>query len=374
MNRTIARLVHWVSLPVVAGALGYLVMRDPAARELWQEVMGGPMIDFPAAIELGEQNWGKEVRARFLIANRGRRQLVLDQFRLSCACASLQLESFVRWTPQEPLRIAPGAEEWMEMRINIRAQIGAPFRTAAYFRTNDPTRPEAAIEFLISNVTGGISAIPTSLAFGDVALGADASRVLEIRDTSARPRAMKRVASSNPDQFRVRLLPGVKATGPPSKEMPTIFLGRIEVLLKTSEPGAIAGHVLIDLDDPSGTQDKVRVTARVVPLLEAFPSCVVLPRSSSKGPIYFMDCLCRSPMGKRLALRPTDIPPGVSVEIASVPDNPSQQIARISFRPDTANPAVADLDQSVRFRALVGDMETTLAIPVRVHLHAGSFR
>jgi hypothetical protein len=140
--------------------------------------------------------------------------------------------------------------------------------------------------------------------------------------------------------------------------------------LQSSVPRRIDGYVLVTLDDISITPDKVPVTGTVVAAVEAFPSTVLLPRQSSTGPIYSLECLCRSSSGLPLRLRSEDLPAGISAEIKSAGDNPNQQTVRVSIKPELTKQAIGDRDNLLRFRAQVGEKEETLVIPLRIEREA----
>ncbi len=57
-----------------------------------------------------------------------------------------------------------------------------------FFRTNDPARPHASLSAIISKVTGGISAFPVVVEFGEVPQGVEARRVVDILDFAQSPR------------------------------------------------------------------------------------------------------------------------------------------------------------------------------------------
>ena len=63
------------------------------------------------------------------------------------------------------------------------------------FRTNDPDRPEVAIEASVSRVKAGVSTIPTSASFGTLSLGTKARQVLDVYDSADKPRTVEQVTS-----------------------------------------------------------------------------------------------------------------------------------------------------------------------------------
>ncbi|HZU37793.1 MAG TPA: DUF1573 domain-containing protein, partial [Gemmataceae bacterium] len=294
----------WLAAPALGFALAFVLVRDPSLQRQWQAVFGGPaVLECPETIELGEQDWGMQVTARFDIRNIGHSVLAIDQIRTNCVCSSIDQDGEDgKPVPVETLNISPGARARVLLRVNIRSQVGAPFRSAVLFRTNDPSHPEARIEVASPNVRGGVTPVPTRVDFGTVRPGESASRLLEIRDTAIKPRSIKTVESSRPELFRVRLLSAKTHKGGAKSALPGTLLGRVEIRLRPSTPQAIRGYVQITLDDASVTQNQIPVTGTVRAPVEAIPGTVFLPRKSSSGPIYRITCVCRTTNDKPLHL------------------------------------------------------------------------
>ncbi len=354
-----------IAVPFVAGAITVAVRSGVLYRE-WAALTGGdPVLDCPATVELGEYEQGQQAVARFSVANRGGGELVIDQVRANnCACSGLEREVEGEFVRVETLRLGRGEQAELSTRIGVRGQANGPMRNLLTFRTNDPTRPKADIAVVITRVTGGVFTVPTSVVFADVPVGTGARQVVEVRDFAVRPRKIQRVSSSDPDRLIVRLL---EAESPgPAEEQPAAgaLIGRLEISARTHEVGPMDGTVLIHLDDASHPPDSVPVIGRVVPLVAIAPASVVLPRASGAGPLYFAQCACRSTTGKPLALELLEAPAGLSAVVIPVAGNPGLQMVRVEWKPDAAGPA--DTEQRVRFRARLGDHETTLDISVRL--------
>ncbi len=361
--------VAWVGVPLLLGAVAYVESSVGFGRlwATWTHVR--PVLELPPPLDLGERELGETVVARFTVANRGGGELLIDQVRVNCACSGLEREVEGQFVRVESLRLGPNEQTDLVLRLSVRGQAGSAVRNGVLFRTNDPDYPEAAVTAVVSRITGGVTAKPASVAFGAVPVGGEARRVFEVRDTAAKTRAIKRVVSASPERFSARLLPQESPSESTAEEGSGALLGRVEVTLLTQQIGPADGEVLVYLDDAVRQPDAVLVTGRVVAVVAASPSSLVLPRSSGAGPVYFGECLCRSNTGKPLSLTLDSAPPGVSAVISVVRDNPSIRIVRIEWKPDPDG-HVPEAPQPVRFRACAGDQEMVLEILVHVRRSA----
>jgi hypothetical protein len=366
------RVLPWLCAPLLGIVLSYAVGAVDFRRQ-WAILAGAdPVLECPKTIQLPEQEIGQTAVARLRLSNRGRADLLIDEVRTNCSCSGLEREADGESARVESLQIKPQEQVELAMRVSARGPIGSSLRNVVTFRTNDPTRPTARIEVVVPRITGGITTVPASVVFANVAVGGSARQTFEVRDTAVRPRKLLRVSSSQPERFGVRLL-GPDSGGKKNEQTEGgELLGHVEVLVDAREPGPRDGAVTIELDDPSRPPDSVPVTGRVAPLVEALPSSIELPRHSEAGPLYWAQCICRSTEGKALKLVPQDVPPGISAVISSTPDNPALQTVRIQWDRGVAGDPGPDKKSIVRFRARFGDQETLLEIPVRLHRADGS--
>lgn len=147
-----------------------------------------PVFSADAERELGVCERGMHTTARFNVANPGATVLRLSEFRMSCSCESLTVEGSGEVGPDDEVLVPPGDTVVLEWRLKARAPIGAVERNMVFFRTNDPARPQASLSAIISKVTGGISAFPVVVEFGEVPQGVEARRVVDILDFAQSPR------------------------------------------------------------------------------------------------------------------------------------------------------------------------------------------
>ncbi len=356
-----------LAMPLFAGLLGsaFFTGRLQAFYKVY--IRRDPVLEMPTVLDLGKQERGKVVVARFKVANRGGGDLVLNQVRTTCVCSGLEWEVNGRFVPVDSLRLNPGQETEMAVRVVVRAQIGTEMRNAIFFHTNDPAIPEGGIVVAIPKVTGGINASPTQVLFGDIPVDTEVCQIIEIRDPATPPRAIREVTSTNPDRFTVCFRPARLGEGSSgTKQSEGVLLGRIEVSPRTQTPGAFRGEVKIFLGDESRSPESILVTGRVVPMVEASPATLVLPRASGEGPLYFATSICRSTGGLPLQLSLQSAPEGVSAVISPVDGNPSLQAVRIEWKPVTAECPPKPKDLVVRFRARVGDRDTPVGIRLRL--------
>jgi hypothetical protein len=323
-------------------------------------------------IDMGEHEVGQVAVAHFIVANRGGRDLIVDQIRSSCVCAGLEIEEDGKFLSVESLRLKAGQETKLALRISVRGQPGTAMRVTVGFHTNDPDCPEAALQAVVPRVTGGIDVSPTTVIFGTVAAGANAREVLEIRDAASTPRAITKVASTSPDVFTARLLPATDESGVKPQGTSGVLIGRVEVMLRPRISGPVDGAVLIYVNDDKRLPHSVPVTGRIAALVEVTPSELVLPRASASGPVYFGKCICRTFTGKPLTLSVDAAPRDISVKTSVAPWVPGSSVIQIEWKPQSHNGQEALCHKVLRFRARVGDEETTFSITVTCR-RAGAF-
>jgi hypothetical protein len=327
-----------------------------------------PVLRLPPTLDLGDRELGSVFVPRFTLTNAGRRELVIDDIRSSCACTGLEREMDGRHVRIESLRVAPGESAELVMRVAIRGRIGEPTRNQIRFRTNDPNQPEASIEVVVAHVTGGIVAVPSNLAFGTLVLGQENRQLLEIRDNAGHCRSITRVVSSAPSRFSVRLLSAKEiARRSIQEDRFANLIGLLEVTVPAGELGTIDGEVLVYLDEPERPPDRVSVSARVANLVEAFPSVLTLPRSSGSGPLFSGNCIVRanSAESESMVLRVDSLPSGIEVEFEPNKLESRSQLVRIEWRGNTAALEAEEV-RHLRLKATVGARECLVEIPVRI--------
>lgn len=352
-----------VALLAAALLAGYLFS---SKLGLWS---GHPEIEFPATLDLGKHEVGDQVVKPYVIANRGRADLVISEIRTSasCSCAGLERLDNGQYVRIEALTIPPGAHADLVLRFAVRgAPIGGPLRNVLELQTNDPKHPVARIEFIVDYVSGGFHLSPGAHVFGIVPRGAKVQQVVEVRDKATSPRTIERISSTD-RRIQVELLPIEKLANADSTTRTKIegpVIGRFRVTVQTDVPGRVDANVEIHPSGLPRKPDLFPVTGQVASDIEIGPSMVILPRQSSKGPLYNATCICRSTSGKPLSLSVETIPAGVSVRILDHIDRASKTVV-IDISPPDAKQA-GEERHVVRFRARVDNNETVVELPILV--------
>lgn len=368
----IVRYLPWILLPVLCGVIVF-GWQSARVRRTWASWAGtAPVINYPSVIDLREQERGKIVVTRFTIVNQGGADLLIDDVRTNCACSGLEREIDGGFFRVESLRLGSGEQADLAMRIAVRGEPGSLMRNVVQFRTNDPTQPEARIEAVISTVTVGVEAFPASLIFGRIVVGTDAKQVLELRDQAALPRFVKKVESSDPARFSVRLLTSGTGESTEERNASGRLVGRVEVELRTTVPGVVEGNVFVFLDDLHRAPDSFPISARIVPAVEVSPSSLALPRSSDSGPVYHAKCYCRSNSGKPLRVVADNVPAHLNVQVLHDEDDACLATVRIEWKQREAADGSGAGPGAVRLRVKAGDEELSIEILVTCRSQGGA--
>src|SRR5437773_2695342 len=86
---------------VALGLGGYLAVKGTARLTPAPALSPDPVLDCPDVVDVGEHELYSLAVGRFTVANRGGRELILNNIRTSCACSGLDQEKdgrFVRVT------------------------------------------------------------------------------------------------------------------------------------------------------------------------------------------------------------------------------------------------------------------------------------
>ncbi len=170
------RALCWIVVPLLIAAVVYALRTDEGRRIRATVTRSGPVVEFPAILDLGDRERGEVAVGRFTVANRGGGELLIDRIRTNCACSGLEREAEGEFIRVDSVRLGPDERAERVLRVSVRGRAGEAVRNQVYFRTNDPTRPEAVIETVIRNVTAGVTALPTSVIFGTVPRGESRAR------------------------------------------------------------------------------------------------------------------------------------------------------------------------------------------------------
>lgn len=313
-----------------------------------------PLLDAPAILELGEQEHGAIATAKFTLRNSGDAELLLSDFQVSdCICCNVfEVESQGRKAPLRELRLAGGESAEIHFRKAVKGNAGEPNHSFITFHTNVPSRPEAKINVTVANVLAGVTANPAQWPVGEIPLGQNARQEFTLSDSSAKPRPIERVKSSDPARIKAKMLPS----------------GKLVVEMATDRPGPVNGSVRVYVLGGKSEPDPILITGRVVAPVECSPAAVRLPRRSSDGPLYDASCLVQATGGLPLKLRVVDLPEGFKAEV-----NPSEggemqtQVVKIF-----ADKSLPPGRRTVRLLATTGDWSGDVQISVEITAKEGS--
>jgi len=327
---------------------------------------GTPQMNCPARIDLGERERGDHVSAEFTIENSGNADLTIGGVRTNCGCTGLELK-----TDQGPVLhasyVVPSkARVAFIARLSINAVGGGSLATPIFFQTNDPQHPTAAIELFVSKVREGVFTRPAGLALGEVLVGAKVRETLDVYDGAAAPRHLASVVSTDPERVRARLLLPSQAAG---SDQPTRTahgdwcqrIGRLEIELDTSRPGAIHTTLSILAEGENAKPGTVLVTAEITGPVQIQPSALFLPRRSANGPEYSATCTLRNVEGKPFELSILHCPAGLSVKV--LPDQGRGIVRRLRVTLDPREGA-ASATLLVKLGLVQRGQKSELELPV----------
>jgi hypothetical protein len=357
------RVIVWIGVPVFIGVSVYGARTGMVARQWATLTRAAPVADYPARIDLGEREIGEQATANFTIANRGGGVLMVDQIRANCSCSALERDADGRIATVESLRLEACDSTELRIRVAARGRPDASMHNLVQFPTNDPTRPTGTIEIVVPKLKGGLTTYPAAVLFGTVLVGAPVLQLIDVYDTANVARKIEAVTSSDPDRLTVRALPPDGSRGGTQSTLLGTLIGHLEVGVQTGTPGVVDCAVQI-CTTGMVQPDPLRVAGRVSTGVEAFPSALALPLASGEGPIYSGSCLCRGAGGKPLTLFVAATPLGLSAEVLDAATDATWRIVKITWDPKLGSGLVGRPPQNVRLRAVVGDRETVLDVPV----------
>lgn len=357
------RSLAWLLVPALIGTGAYAA-RAVDWHRLWAIIRGTPVLECPAVVELGDRELGEVAVARLTIANRGARELVIDEMQSNCACSGLEREQEGKFIRLSSLRLAPNEQAELIMRVLVQGSPGSPSQSRVAFRTNDPARPSAAIDTFVSKVKAGVNTVPTSVIFGTLSAESDACIVLDVFDSAIPARSIERVAALHPDRASVRLLPLAGNLPGANRDELGALIGRLEITATTNSEGPLENDVEIYLTGERRPPTLIPVSGRVAGPVEISPSMLVLPRSSGAGKVFFGQCVCRSTAGQPLALTVASVPSGLVAQVEAIEGNPSEQIIRIEWNPADDGDSKPELRRKVELKARVEGKDVKLGVPV----------
>jgi hypothetical protein len=359
------RMVACPLLLIALGLVGFIISQSLWPSQASAAPAGAyPVLEYQNLVELGEREWGELAIARFSLANRGNRELLLDQFRTNCSCSALQTETDGKLQPVKEVRLGPHQRTYLVLRVSVRGQAGEPMLNVVHFRTNDPAQPHGALTAKVARIRGGVETFQAVVAFGAVLEGDECRRTVEVRDRSSLARRVVAVQISNPELLEVKLLPLLTESQTDQQPSEGALIGRIEAAVNTAKATPIEGTIHITLDDPQKPPLKIDVHGRIVPVVELIPSVVVLPRRSAQGWSHSAEVRCRNARGMPLGLHLQEVPAELAAWIEYSNDDPSACTLRIECRPDLIDQLGASRRFMLKLRAWTGDAERELTIPI----------
>jgi hypothetical protein len=360
-RKGIVGLLAWCLGALVIGAV---IGRHDLRQWVWLRLKGQPALECPSLVDVGELELGNVGMASLTISNAGGGQLIIDSIETNCTCAGLERQIDGDFLRVKTLKLGPSERADMVVRVSARGKPQQATKNLIRFRTNDPARPEAAIEIIIPRITGATTTVPASVVLGNVTAGTKPVHVVEIRDSAVRPRKVTNVASSNPDRVSARLL--APPEGPADQRYNDLgtLIARVEVAVQSSAPGPIEALVSVYLDEAGREPDTFRVSGRAVGIVDVLPSIVVLPRFSDGGPLFTARCICLSESGAPLEILPTKIPVELAVRVSPADATRTRQVLEFEWKADKRRQISDTVVRTAEFRARSNDREATFEISV----------
>jgi hypothetical protein len=189
---------------LVSAGVGFFLLLG-TRRVAWLSIVSrDPVIDCPDAVDAGDQEVYSLAVARFRVANRGGKELLLNNIRTSCACTGFERELEGRLVRVGEVRVPSGQGVEITVRQAVNGPAGGSIRNAIYFSTNDPAVPEGRIILVVPRVRCGIDVHPWSIVCGTILAGTPVHHIVEVTDESPNPHQIERVVSSSPDRVSIR--------------------------------------------------------------------------------------------------------------------------------------------------------------------------
>ncbi len=324
-----------------------------------------PVLECPAMVKVGPVEYGTVIEAHFSVANRGGSELVLNEFRSSCTCESIEVkrgDSFVR---AGEVRLKPNESANMRLVMSVNERAHESMSTPIYFRTNVPDRPEAHLVVDVPVILAGLSAVPRSVTFGEVPLGSDSRHLVQLFDSRSVRRRVSEVRSADPARVRVKLLPHEDGVIRPDEAGRGVLVGTVEVTIDTKSPGQVSCDVMAYFAEGVTAPEMIPVAGRVVAPVEVYPPILHLPRSTANGFVYSGSCLCRNTLQSGdMALKVIQAPKGVSVKVAEAAPGGLWKI-QVELTEEYGTPEVPR-DLTVKLLAILGERQYEVDITLRI--------
>jgi hypothetical protein len=341
-------------------ALGSLVLVNST---FWTSRI--PVLSFTESVDLGERERGDVVEAQVTVANRGTGPLTVNNVRTSCACSGLERKTESGYRRVETLTLTPGQGVDLVVRLAVNAPAESAYRTAIEFQTNDVQRPHGRIELLNPRVKGGVSTVPSSIAFGTVALRGRAIARVAVWDTAEPPRKLVSITSSNPERVRAAISEPDGTCSGKQEPVKGRVIAWLDVELTTDIPGEVNETLRLQ---PAGTvraPDVISVTGRVAAPFEATPPLLTLPRNTSDGLVYSHTCELRSVNGEPFEVTVDQCAPGLTVHLLNRGTKQDRHFARITWDGTWRHAGTIKTDEAaVHFRCRGDNGTACVVLPV----------
>lgn len=357
------RIWLFICVPVGCCALSFCLAKNGWPARWIATISGSPVIHCQRDFKLGKRHLGEVTLTRFAIRNRGRRTRVINGVQSNCACSGLEREENGKIVGIDTLRIEPGKEVHVLMRLLVQGTPGQPSQNGVVLRTNDPKNRVVSIQASIDEVIAGFTAIPTSVAFGQVLIESPATRLVSVYDNAATPRSIDTVEVMNCPALRARVLPASPEIMTRREHDLGVLVGRVEIAADATSPASLNGYLKLVSSNRSHQPTVVSIDGRVVGHVDIAPSLVVLPRTSSAGAIYSSTCICRSTFGSSLEVRVIAASEGLTAEIEPASGSDSEKPMRISWD-GIWRPGHKGNRMSVQAMATMGERKIAFEIPV----------
>jgi hypothetical protein len=346
MKRSWRTLLLLASIPVGAGML------TVGLRSFWDRwIASYPVLDCPARIDLGERDLGEIAVTHFKIMNRGRSELLIDEFHTSCSCAGVEHEIDGKLVRLRAVRIPAGDEVQITARVAINQRPEMSQLVHIDFNTNDPVMPVGNVDLIVRRVKGGVFSEPSAVVFQPLLVGTQAERVIDLYDNRKRGRAVDKVRSTRPDHFQVRFIAVEGRHSDLINDTAGGLIARIEVIPRTEHSGRLDGNIEVSLANEARRPDLIPVIGEVIPIVECWPDALVFPRRAGAQFIYSAQILVRDRDEKPIGVKLKSVPPGVVAKIEVVPERDDQRILQVNCnatgQPMPSRPSDDDAPQIV---------------------------
>ncbi|HMP01106.1 MAG TPA: hypothetical protein PKD86_02010 [Gemmatales bacterium] len=259
--------------------------------------------------EVFAEAWaGRRLPVRWIVENAGSGELVLDNIRVSCACASL-----FRMTPKgilEPvasLRLPAGGKQELHWPITVQGKSGDQPVFRVFFRTNDPQLPEGSFTAKVERVRGDVSIRPTKLNYGAILVGSTRKQNVQLVVDKEYPYEIRQVLAG---EGWCQVAQVTKDKRPDGDE---VVIAEYEVSVTPDTPGPLETELLVHTTDGEVRKFPVSVVAQAH--VECRPKSLVFPRYLGRQLSWEQEARLDSLAGGDVEIISVEAPAGVEVEV-----------------------------------------------------------